>query len=376
MRVAVIIVCAGKGKRLGKKNKALLNLGNQPLLSRSFEVFKKIKQIRQIVLVASSRDFNRIRKIAGRSVVLVAGGKERKDSVFNGLKALNKDISHVLVHDAARPFVKKATVLEIIKQLKKYPGVICGINCPDTLKVTADSRVKTTLKRKNVFLAQTPQGFHKETLLRGFRKFKKRILTDEAQVLELMGKPVKIIQAQRRNFKITYPEDVDLARKLISKPRKKIKIGLGFDVHKISKIKKSLVLGGAKIPSGLSLEAVSDGDLVLHSAADAICGAAGLGDIGDYFPPQNSKNRGLDSQKILRFILRKANKKYSLRNLDIIIVSDKPPLAGHKKVILKSLKRILGISAVNLKIKSKEGLGILGAKNSMSCLALAVMNQR
>jgi 2-C-methyl-D-erythritol 2,4-cyclodiphosphate synthase len=152
---------------------------------------------------------------------------------------------------------------------------------------------------------------------------------------------------------------------------KNYRVGLGFDVHRFSKKGKGLVLGGAKIPCAFRLEAVSDGDVVLHAATDAVCGAACLGDIGDYFPPKEKKSKGIDSSRIAGFILNKIKGKYQLLNLDIIIVSEKPRLVKYKKAICASVKKIFNTDCVNIKIKSKEGLDILGGKNSMSCFVLA-----
>ncbi|MCK4912551.1 MAG: 2-C-methyl-D-erythritol 2,4-cyclodiphosphate synthase [Candidatus Omnitrophica bacterium] len=153
-------------------------------------------------------------------------------------------------------------------------------------------------------------------------------------------------------------------------------VGLGFDVHRLSKKKKDLILGGVKIPSTFSLIAVSDGDVLLHAVSDAICGASGLGDIGDYFPPQDEKSKGIDSKEILNFILKKINKKYAIGNLDIIIVTDKPRLFSYKEKITKSLKKLLKITKINVKLKSKEGLDILGSKNSISCFAFVSLKKR
>jgi len=151
------------------------------------------------------------------------------------------------------------------------------------------------------------------------------------------------------------------------------RIGLGFDVHRFSKAKKDLVLGGVKIPCSFSLEAVSDGDVILHAVSDALCGAAGLGDIGDYFPPGAKKSKGIDSKKILKLILGKVKSKFKVLNIDITVITEKPKLSPHKKKIVSSLKKLLSIPALNLKIKSKEGLDILGSKQAMSCVAVALL---
>jgi 2-C-methyl-D-erythritol 2,4-cyclodiphosphate synthase len=152
------------------------------------------------------------------------------------------------------------------------------------------------------------------------------------------------------------------------------RIGLGFDVHRFSKAKKDLVLGGVKICNGFGLEAVSDGDVLLHAISDALCGASCLGDIGDYFPPSD-KYKGIDSKEIINFILDKMEKNFRIANIDVIIVAEKPKLLSHKKKILKSLCSILKTRAINIKIKSKEGLDILGGKNAISCFAIALLRK-
>ncbi|MCF7917089.1 MAG: 2-C-methyl-D-erythritol 2,4-cyclodiphosphate synthase [Candidatus Omnitrophica bacterium] len=153
----------------------------------------------------------------------------------------------------------------------------------------------------------------------------------------------------------------------------KYRVGLGFDLHKISEEKQFLLLGGFKIDCGLGLIAVSDADVVLHAIADAICGASSLGDIGDYFPPSDQKNKGIDSKKIVNSILAKIKNNYKLVNIDITIVSERPRLVAYKKEILQSLKDIFKIEDINLKIKSKEATEVLGGVDAMSCLAAVLV---
>jgi len=156
---------------------------------------------------------------------------------------------------------------------------------------------------------------------------------------------------------------------------KSYKAGIGFDVHRKDSRKKGLVLGGVKITCPFGLSAVSDGDVLLHAVADSLCGAAGLGDIGDYFPPRAVSSKGLDSKDIIKFILKKIGKRSRIVNLDVIIVADKPPLLKYKARIVKSLKSILGAKDINVKIKSKEKTSILGGKNSISCFALCLLRK-
>lgn len=153
------------------------------------------------------------------------------------------------------------------------------------------------------------------------------------------------------------------------------RVGLGFDVHRFTKKKKDLILGGVKIPGSIGLLAVSDGDVVLHAITDALCGACSLGDIGDYFPPSASKSKGIDSKKIAKFIMGKINKKFKISNIDVTIVTDKPRLVEHKKKITASLQKIFLTSRVNLKLKSKEGLNVLGGKESIACMAAVLVGK-
>jgi len=151
------------------------------------------------------------------------------------------------------------------------------------------------------------------------------------------------------------------------------KTGLGFDVHRLIKNKnKKLILGGAVIPSEFSLEAISDGDVLLHSISDAILGAASLGDIGDFFPP-SKKYLDINSKEIVKFVLNKIKKRFKIINIDTTIVAEKPRLSFYKKDILKSLRDIFNIKDINIKIKSKEELNILGGKNSIACLSIVLL---
>ncbi|MFA5271671.1 MAG: 2-C-methyl-D-erythritol 2,4-cyclodiphosphate synthase [Candidatus Omnitrophota bacterium] len=156
---------------------------------------------------------------------------------------------------------------------------------------------------------------------------------------------------------------------------KNYRVGLGFDVHKFSNKKRELKLGGAIISSPVSLEAVSDGDVLLHAVCDAICGACLLGDIGDHFPPCSKDSKNIDSKKIVKFVLKKISKKFKIVNIDITLISEKPKLVSYKKKITNSLKAIFAMKEINLKIKSKEGLDILGSRKAMSCFALALIEK-
>jgi len=213
MKVGVVIVCAGRGARLKHRDKSALNLNGKPLFSHALRTFLSLKQIKQIVLVFREDQLSRLKNtIFDKRVVLACGGRQRRDSVNNGLLALSEDIDSVLIHDGARPFVTKKSILRLIEALKNNPAVILSAKVTDTLKLANKGRIKKTVKRDNIYRAQTPQGFRKKLIVKAYAKFKAKTVTDDAQLVELLGKRVKIIEGDRYNIKITYPEDLNLAK--------------------------------------------------------------------------------------------------------------------------------------------------------------------
>lgn len=209
--VGVVIVCAGKGNRLGV-DKAAIRLENKPLFYHTYKLFKDIKAITQIVIVLQKNNFGLARKlIKDKRVHLVEGGNRRQDSVFAGLSRLDKNIGYVLIHDGARPFTPRAVILEIIKNVKKYPAVICAVKSRDTLKSVRGSFAKNTLDRNGIAMVQTPQAFKKDLILKAYKKFNHKNTFDDAQLFEFMKKKVKVVDGSYLNIKITYPHDIIFA---------------------------------------------------------------------------------------------------------------------------------------------------------------------
>jgi len=222
LSAGVVIVCAGKGKRLGA-DKAAIRLEGKPLFYHAYKLFKDIKEIKQIVIVLRRKNFSLARKIIkDKKVFLVEGGARRQDSVFSGLSRLDKNINYVLIHDGARIFTPKEVIAAVLKNVKKYPAVICAVKSRDTLKKTSGSFVKNTLDRNDVVMVQTPQAFKKNLIMNAYRKFNHRDASDDAQLFEFMKKKVRIVNGSYLNIKITYPYDMILAKAIIK--RKSIKL--------------------------------------------------------------------------------------------------------------------------------------------------------
>ena len=209
MKIGVVLVCAGVGKRFGKGDKAITKLSAKPLFLHALKAFLSIKAVWQVALVMREKNFSVANRYArDKRIVLVEGGKERQDSVYNGLCSLDKKITHVLIHDGARPFVDKATILRVMNALKKHPAVICAVAAKDTIKVVKNKAVSLTLDRNKLVCVQTPQGFKKDLIIKGYKRLRKKKVFDDAQVVELMGKKVKIVCGSEDNIKVTYKEDL------------------------------------------------------------------------------------------------------------------------------------------------------------------------
>jgi len=213
--VGAVIVCAGQGRRLGR-DKAAIRLEGKPLFYHAYKLFKDIKEIKQIVIVLRRKNFSFARTlIKDKRVSLVEGGVRRQDSVFSGLSRLDKNIGYVLIHDGARPFTPKAVIAEMLKNVKRYPAVICAVKSRDTLKKVRGNFVKNTLNRNDLVMVQTPQVFKKNLIMDAYRKFNHKDTFDDAQLFEFMKKKVKIVNGSYFNIKITYPYDMILANAII-----------------------------------------------------------------------------------------------------------------------------------------------------------------
>ena len=207
--------------------KQYLELGGLPVLSRTLMVFDAHPEIDCIFLVVSPAevDFCRETVLSNRGwnkeILLVPGGKERQDSVYKGLKAAFEKMGGagiVLVHDGVRPFVSHEIITACIRGAVESGACIPGVPATDTIK-QADSEgfVLGTVSRENIWLAQTPQAFSMELILAGFEHAmaSNAVLTDDAAIMEMYGRPVRIVPGSRNNIKITTPEDLLFAAALL-----------------------------------------------------------------------------------------------------------------------------------------------------------------
>lgn len=227
-RTAVIIVAAGSGSRMNASTrKALLHLRGRPLFLYAIETMAAMDEVVEVVLVLHPDDVDVVPReyaaeldAAGASVQCVAGGRERSDSVQNGLNAVSADVSIVLVHDAARPLATEALVRRVIASAISHGAAVPGTPVADTLKrVDADGFGGDTVPREGLFRVQTPQGFDRRQLAAAYAAWpdERGNPTDESQVVEHAGRRVKFVAGEEHNLKITTPTDLEVAESWLAK---------------------------------------------------------------------------------------------------------------------------------------------------------------
>ncbi len=226
-RVTALIPAAGVGKRMGKAvAKQFLLLGDKPLLAHTLLVFQRALEIDEIIPILSQEDMEScLRDVIEKYHItkvktLVVGGKERQDSVSNGLQKAGKDASIVLVHDGVRPFVTPGMIRESVERARKGECVAVGVPIKDTIKEVDDKRIVCrTLERNRLWAVQTPQAFPLEVLKHAYEEsYRHKVYcTDDAALVERTGGTVQMIMGSYDNIKITTPEDLTLAEEILKR---------------------------------------------------------------------------------------------------------------------------------------------------------------
>jgi 2-C-methyl-D-erythritol 4-phosphate cytidylyltransferase / 2-C-methyl-D-erythritol 2,4-cyclodiphosphate synthase len=384
MAAALVIVGAGAGTRLGSPvRKALVEIGGRTLVERSAHAFHGISGIadRVVVLhkddVAAASKTGLEQRLKAASVrVIVAGGATRQESVLAGVRATDPACRDVIVHDAARPFVRAERVSELLFILKDAQAALLATRPSATVKrVNRDGSVISTLPRSEIRLASTPQGGRRAILLRLLDEAirSQADVTDEASLFERGGISPQVVDDDATNIKITDPDDLILAHGIV--PNEPPRVGHGYDIHKLVPGRK-LMLGGVHVPGELGLDGHSDADVLLHAVIEAILGAAGLPDIGEHFPDTDPRYRNASSVDMLKFVLAEiGDRRLRVAQVDCSVLAERPKLGPHKKEIAASLRAVLGISEdrVSIKARTNEGLDAIGRGEAIAAHVVAVL---
>jgi 2-C-methyl-D-erythritol 4-phosphate cytidylyltransferase/2-C-methyl-D-erythritol 2,4-cyclodiphosphate synthase len=368
-KIYAIIAAAGNGQRFGDsipKQFCRIDIGTP--IERVVDLFLSIEKITGVVCIIPDGfvcTYNEIFNSTKKTKLLkpVLGGKSRSDSIKKGLDSLVQFAPNfVLIHDAARCYCSTELIEIIIANLENgEKAVIPAISPIDSVRMHGKS-----VDRNHVSLVQTPQGFQFDLIYSLHKKYTNLNEADDSSLCDLENQYVKIISGERENKKITFKEDITT-----------IRTGFGFDVHKFSNDKsRKLYLMGTLIDGHKGLEAISDGDVGIHSIVDAILGAICEGDIGLHFPPSDSKRKNADSRVFLKHcqeLLKQ--RRVMVINIDSTIVCESPQICKHTQAMKSTISECLKISEkqINIKGKTTERLGYIGRGEGIAVYSIATL---
>lgn len=381
MHVTAIIAAGGRGARFGGgQPKQLFTLAGRPLLQRSVEAFARSSAVHDIVVALPSELMAAppvyLASIAKR-VELVEGGERRQDSVARAFARIGERADIVVIHDAARPLVSDDLIRRTVEAAAQFGAAIAALPARDTVKrADAQQMIAATLPREEIFLAQTPQAFRADVLRAALAlSTRDSHATDEAMLVEQAGHRVRLIEGDPRNLKITTPDDLAIAEVLLGGGAPTIRIGNGYDLHRLVP-GRPLILGGVAIPFEKGLQGHSDADAVCHAVTDAILGAAGAGDIGRHFPDTDPAWKDANSIELLRRAARLVNGAgYSIANVDVVVIAQRPKLVPYLDAMIANLAGAMECSTGQISVKGKtnEGVDSMGAGESIAVHAVALV---
>lgn len=381
--VTGIVAAAGKGRRFGaSENKVFAPLRGRTVLHHSLDALARCPDVDRLVIVTAADDLERVREIAGSFTKVHAvceGGAERYHSVRNALAQVPEGTELVAIHDGARPLISPALVSAVVQAARESGAALPATAVSDTLKRSPDGNATVeTVDRRTLYGVQTPQVFRLELLLRAFQAAEAEGFTgtDDASYVERLGHPVRLVPGERTNIKITVAEDLRMAEALMGR-RPTIRTGFGYDVHRLVP-GRPLVLGGVELehPTGLGLEGHSDADVLLHAIADALLGAAALGDIGLHFPNTDPQYRGISSLVLLREVAGKLRAGgWEIVNVDAMLLAERPKIRPHVDQMRERIAEALetSVEQISLKATTNERLGFEGREEGIAAHAVATI---
>ena len=384
-----VVVAAGASRRMDGLDKLAHVVAGLPLLAWSIDALTSSGVVGRVVVVTSRDRLAGIRDapwLPPTVVAVVEGGDRRHESVAAGLAALDApDDRVILVHDGARPVPTSELVAAVARAAAEHGAAIPVLPVAETLKRVAGDLIVETVDRSGLAAAQTPQGARASLLRSAFERFPPsgpQAWTDEAALLEACRIAVHVLPGEPTNLKVTVPADLARIEETIVRRAGGAaaspggdRVGYGSDSHPFGP-GGPLMLGGVAIDGAPRLHGHSDGDVALHAVADALLGAAGMGDLGRLFPAGPATPRGIASGELVATVVeRLAEAGLEPRRLDVTIVGARPRLAGHLDAMRAAIAGLLRIdpSAVNVKASTGNLGGDEGAGRTVSAHAVAVV---
>ncbi len=379
----MMIAAAGHSTRMGQPKQRML-LRGKPVLLHTLTAMQLSEAVDELILITRQEDiadFTAMAMEAGITKLsrIVTGGDTRQQSAAAGLAALPDKATLVGIHDGARPLVSPAAIAAVISAAAESGAATLAVPVTDTLKKGDESATITaTVDRTALWRVQTPQVFCRaayqaamEAAVAAGTDF-----TDDCQLMEQAGHPVKLVPGEETNLKITTPADMAVAEAFMAQREAcTMRIGHGYDVHKLVE-GRALILGGVHIPYEKGLLGHSDADVLTHAIMDALLGAAALGDIGRHFPDTDPAYAGADSVELLRHVAALLREKgYRIGNVDATILAQRPKLAPHIPAMREILATACGVEveAIHVKATTEEGLGFTGTGEGIAAHAVCLL---
>jgi 2-C-methyl-D-erythritol 4-phosphate cytidylyltransferase/2-C-methyl-D-erythritol 2,4-cyclodiphosphate synthase len=386
VRVAALIVAAGRGERAGQSAegpKQYRSIGGRAVLAHTVAAFSRHPLIEEVAVVIHPDDGELFEAAVGphrlQRVLAVHGGPTRQASTRLGLLALRPaDPDCVLIHDGVRPFVDAGLIERVIKIGSEGMGALPALPVSETLKrCGADGLVVDTVDRSTLFAAQTPQGFPFRAILDAHeRAFQagRQDFTDDAAIAEWAGLPVRIVEGSADNVKLTWARDIALADERLSRGVfPDIRVGNGYDVHSFE-AGDHVTLCGVDIPHDRRLSGHSDADVGLHALTDALLATCGAGDIGTHFPPSDPQWKGAASRLFVEHAAAIVREKGGrIANADVTLICEAPKIGPHREKMVSAMAAMLKIAPERISVKAttNEKLGFIGRGEGIAAIATA-----
>ncbi|MCD4757954.1 MAG: bifunctional 2-C-methyl-D-erythritol 4-phosphate cytidylyltransferase/2-C-methyl-D-erythritol 2,4-cyclodiphosphate synthase [Arcobacteraceae bacterium] len=359
----LIVLCAGNSSRFElQAKKQWLRIEDEPLWLYVTKRIDSFHNFDKIIVVSHQNELNYMKSFSDK-FDFVAGGSTRQQSIKNALQKVTSP--YVMITDVARCCIPKNVIQELINSKDIASCIVPVLDVSDTVIYKNE-----TINREDVKLIQTPQLSNTTILKEALNTSVE--FTDESSAIKNINQSIHYIKGSKESIKLTFGKELHQID-CLSEPSKDFFIGSGIDIHQFEE-NKPMVLGGVSIESQVGFKAHSDGDVVIHSIIDALLGAIGAGDIGEFFPDNDPQYKGADSKELLKYIVSFVyNVGYEIVNIDLTILAEKPKINPYKDAIKTQLSSIIGITKQRINIKATRGekMGFIGRAEGVAVLSNA-----